>query len=36
MGVDALMRIEQRGGKLIGLPEYLRLQLDDLSRDRGS
>ena len=34
MGVDALMRIEQRGGKLVGLPEYLRLQLDDLSRDR--
>jgi len=36
MGVDALMRIERQGGQLIGLPEYLRLQLDDLSRHRGT
>ena len=34
LGVDALSRIEQRGGKLVGLPEYLRLQLNDLSRYR--
>ena len=34
MGIDALLRIEERGAQLIGLPEYLRLKLNDLSRDR--
>jgi hypothetical protein len=33
MGVDALLRIEQRGGQLVGLPQYLRLKLNDLERD---
>jgi hypothetical protein len=33
MGIDALMRIEQNGGELIGLPEYLRLKLNDLARE---
>jgi hypothetical protein len=30
MGIDALLRIERRGGQLVGLPEYLRMKLDDL------
>jgi hypothetical protein len=33
MGIDALMRIEQSGGELVGLPEYLRLRLNDLARE---
>jgi hypothetical protein len=32
-GIDALMRIEQSGGELVGLPEYLRLRLNDLARE---
>ena len=34
MGIDALLRLEQRGAQLIGLPTSLRLKLDDKSRDR--
>lgn len=34
VGVDALLRMELRGAQLIGLPEYLRLKLDDLVRER--
>ena len=33
MGIDALMRIEQGGGELVGLPQYLRLRLNDLARE---
>jgi hypothetical protein len=34
LGLEALWRIEQRGGQLIGLPQYLRLRLNDLAHDR--
>ena len=34
VGIDALLRIEQQGAHLIGLPEYLRLKLESLSRAR--
>lgn len=34
VGIDALLRIEQQGARLIGLPEYLRLKLESLSRGR--
>jgi hypothetical protein len=34
MGVDALLRLKKRGVKFVGLPEYLRLKLDDLLRKR--
>ena len=27
VGVDALLRIEEQGAELVGLPEYLRLKL---------
>ena len=35
MGIDALLRIEQRGAQLIGLPQYLRIKLNDRSHDPG-
>jgi hypothetical protein len=35
VGVDALRRIEQHGAELIGLPQYLRLELDALERNQG-
>ena len=35
MGVDALFRLEAKGAQLVGMPEYLRLKLNDLSRQRG-
>jgi len=35
IGVDALLRLEHQGATLEGLPEYLRLKLDTLSRERG-
>jgi hypothetical protein len=35
VGLDALLRMEQRGARLVGLPEYLRLTLEGLARDRG-
>ena len=34
VGIDALLRIEQQGARLVGLPEYLRLKLETLSRAR--
>ena len=34
VGVDALMRLERQGATLQGLPEYLRLKLDTLARER--
>jgi len=34
VGIDALLRIEHQGARLIGLPEYLRLKLESLSRSR--
>jgi hypothetical protein len=35
IGVDALLRLEHQGATLEGLPEYLRLKLETLSRERG-
>jgi hypothetical protein len=32
VGIDALLRVEQRGAELVGLAEYLRFKLDDLAR----
>ena len=32
VGLDALLRIEQHGAQLVGLLEYLRLELDALIR----
>jgi len=34
VGVDALFRLELQGAQLNGLPEYLRLKLDALMRER--
>jgi hypothetical protein len=34
VGMDALLRIEQEGARLVGLPEYIRLKLDTLARER--
>ena len=34
VGLDALLRIEERGGQLVGLPEYIRLKLNALARER--
>jgi hypothetical protein len=33
-GLDALLRVERQGARLSGLPEYLRLKLETLARDR--
>ncbi len=33
VGIDALLRIEQQGARLVGLPQYLRLELDVLRGD---
>lgn len=33
VGIDALLRIEQQGARLVGLPQYLRLELDMLRGD---
>jgi len=33
IGVDALLRMQQQGARLIGLPEYLRLRLESVARD---
>ena len=35
VGLDALLYLEQQGARLKGLPEYLRLTLDTLARERG-
>jgi hypothetical protein len=34
VGLDALARIEERGGRLVGLSQYLRLKLEAVARDR--
>ena len=34
VGLDALLRIEEGGGQLVGLPEYIRLKLNVLARER--
>lgn len=34
VGLDALVRVEQRGAQLVGLLEYLRFELDALIRKR--
>jgi anti-anti-sigma regulatory factor len=35
VGIDALLRVERQGARLVGLPEYLRLKLDTLTSERG-
>jgi hypothetical protein len=35
VGIDALLRVERQGARLVGLPEYLRLTLDTLAREGG-
>ena len=35
VGIDALLFLEQQGARLKGLPEYLRLTIDTLARERG-
>ena len=32
VGIDALLRVEQRGAQLVGLLEYLRFELETLAR----
>ena len=34
VGLDALLRIEEGGGQLVEVPEYIRLKLDVLARER--
>jgi len=34
VGLDALLRLKDRGVELVGLPEYLRLRLADIAHDR--
>ena len=34
VGIDALHRIERKRAELVGLPEYLRLTLETLTRER--
>ena len=34
IGMDALRRIEEQGAELVGMPQYIRLKLDVLTRDR--
>ena len=34
VGLDALLRIQQQGARLVSLPEYLRLKLETLVRER--
>ena len=34
VGMDALIRIEQQGARLVDLPEYLRLKLESLAGQR--
>jgi hypothetical protein len=34
VGIDALLRIQQQGIRLAGLPEYLRLKLESAARER--
>jgi hypothetical protein len=34
IGIDALLRIEAHGVEFIGIPQYIRLKLDVLARER--
>ena len=34
VGLDALLRVEERGARLVGLLEYLQFELDSLRRKR--
>jgi anti-anti-sigma regulatory factor len=34
VGIDALLRVEQMGARLVGVPEYIRLTLDAMARER--
>jgi hypothetical protein len=34
VGMDALLRIEQQGARLVGVPQYIRLKLDVMSEER--
>ena len=34
IGMDALLRIERQGAELVGVPQYIRLKLDVLARER--
>jgi len=34
IGIDALLRIEAQGAEFIGIPQYIRLKLDVLARER--
>jgi hypothetical protein len=34
VGTEVLMRLEQNGAELVGLPEYLRLKLEVLAREQ--
>jgi hypothetical protein len=34
VGLDALLRMQTQGARLVGLPEYLRLKLELLVRER--
>jgi anti-anti-sigma regulatory factor len=33
VGLDALMRVQAQGARLVGLPEYIRLKLELLMRE---
>jgi hypothetical protein len=35
VGMDALLRVERQGARLVGLPEYIRLKLNVLGREPG-
>ena len=34
-GIDALLRLEQQGARLVGLPGYSRPEVEILARQRG-
>jgi hypothetical protein len=34
LGIDALLRIRQRGVRVVGMPEYIRLKLDVMEREQ--
>ena len=34
IGLDALLRMQAQGARLVGLPEYMRLKLELLGRER--
>jgi hypothetical protein len=35
LGMDALLRLQQQGARLVNVPEYLRLKLETLAREHG-